>query len=105
MVGTYESTELAAGINISSATPDPWVPGGPWDAQAAVVRSMTDGRFEVAQSRKNAFTYLAGTKKEKTTIATADALNINFEKTQREAAQPFTYHFIIRPTAATKTAK
>jgi hypothetical protein len=38
-------------MNISSATADAWQPGGPWDAQANVVKALTDARHNLAGAR------------------------------------------------------
>lgn len=43
-VGTYSASELEKSVNISSATPDPWQPGGPWDVQANILHSLTESR-------------------------------------------------------------
>src|SRR5262249_48953770 len=55
--GVFTAAQLAAGVNLASATADPWQPRGPWDAQAGVLKSLTDARHEVglanAQARFN----------------------------------------------------
>lgn len=44
LLGTYDAKQLADGVNISSATADGWVPGGPWDAQSDAVKELVDAR-------------------------------------------------------------
>ena len=51
-VGTWTSGQLAAGVNIASATANGWEPGGPWDAQAWIVREVTEARSQIAVSRR-----------------------------------------------------
>jgi len=46
-VGTYSREQLGQGINISSATADSWRPGGPWDAQADLLRLVADARQNI----------------------------------------------------------
>src|SRR5690606_13861993 len=48
LVGTYDARALANGVNLSSATPDPWLPGGPWDAQAHLLKRLTEARTEIS---------------------------------------------------------
>src|SRR5690606_17742603 len=43
-VGTWDERQLAAGVNLGSATPSGWVPGGPWDAQAHLLKRLTEAR-------------------------------------------------------------
>ena len=47
-------------MNVSSATADGWEPGGPWNAQAALLIRLTDARSEVATARRLADDYLPG---------------------------------------------
>jgi hypothetical protein len=43
-LGKASANKLAAGINISSMTANPWEPGGPWDAQSISVKELVDAR-------------------------------------------------------------
>jgi len=56
-IGTFTRQALAKGVNIASATGDAWQPGGPWDAQAQVLKSLTEARHDlaVAQVLANAY--------------------------------------------------
>ena len=97
LVSTYSSPELAAGVNLGSATPDPWEPGGPWDAQATVLRSLTDARSDLFTGLRAGDFYLPDKIKLTSIRRNVTALNSEFEQLQRKTAKPAPYHFIIRP--------
>lgn len=96
VIGKYSSRELGEGINIASATTDGWEPGGPWDAQAAVLRSLTDARSDVTSARKTAFAFLKPAARYDEAKAEADRLNANIEVAQRAAARPRPNRFVVR---------
>jgi hypothetical protein len=96
-VATYPARQWAEGVNIASATTSGWLPGGPWDAQATILRQLTDSRHEMDSARMLAQLYLPGqpatdalTKKS----AEADEPIIQL---QRDAARPVPYRFVLTP--------
>lgn len=52
-LGKWKNTDLERGINIASATADPWQPGGTWDAQGHAVKVFTDMRDEIVHARRD----------------------------------------------------
>ncbi|MBI3860635.1 MAG: SGNH/GDSL hydrolase family protein [Planctomycetia bacterium] len=96
MVGKYSADQLARGVNIASATADPWQPGGPWDAQAAALKNLTDARHELALSQVLANAYDADNSGRTAQAARATAINTQIENLQRDTARPRPYHFVIR---------
>ena len=58
-LGQFTARQLAEGVNLSSATADGWEPGGPWDAQAWILKDMTE-RSQLASSRRFLDHYLPG---------------------------------------------
>lgn len=96
VIGTATSEKLSAGVNISSMTTNGWVPGGSWDAQAAMIKELTAARekIELATRLRTEFLSTKPDKAEltKQTDVTEDAII----KLQRETAHPFPYHFQIR---------
>jgi hypothetical protein len=108
LVGTYDERQLAGGVNLSSATPDPWQPGGPWAAQSHLVKKLTDARGETRLAALFAPEFLSqnpGIGAAKRDLEDVDAAIV---KAQREIARPVAYRFIIRPTsgaACDKTLK
>jgi len=94
-VGTWTHEQLAAGINISSATPDGWIPGGPWDAQAALLKMITQSRNELAQCQKTAVYYLGPEAASEPAGVQAARINSEIEQLQRETARPRPYRFVL----------
>ena len=98
-LGKFTATQLAAGLNISSMTANGWEPGGPWDAQAAALKMVTDARMEITGSQAYSDVFLAnhpgmdGVRVE--TKATLERL----EALQRKYAAPTTVHFLVRAVA------
>ena len=97
LVGKYSNRELAAGVNLGSATPDAWEPGGPWDSQATVLRSLTDARSEMLMSVRLGGFYLPDKARLESIAQDVRKLNGQFETLQRKAARPAPYHFLVRP--------
>ncbi len=50
-LGVWTSKQLAAGINICSATSDGWQPGDPWNVQANKLKELTDARSQLSIAR------------------------------------------------------
>ena len=97
LVGKYSNRELAAGVNLGSATPDAWEPGGPWDSQATVLRSLTDARSEMLMAVRQGGIYLPDKARLESIAQDVQELNSRFEKLQRKAARPAPYRFVVRP--------
>jgi lysophospholipase L1-like esterase len=99
-VGTYTAKLLERGVNIASATTSGWLPGGPWDAQATLVRQLTDARHDLDSARLLAQLYLPGQPAaDSLTKNTAEA-DAKIIELQRDAARPAPYRFVLTPTAA-----
>jgi hypothetical protein len=101
-LGAFAADRLAAGVNISSATADGWEPGGPWDAQAALLIRLTDARSEVATARRLADHYLPGHPERDLLHRQAAEANARLEDLQRTLVRPRPFHFAVRP-APSKT--
>jgi hypothetical protein len=97
LVGKYSDLELAAGVNLGSATPDAWEPGGPWDAQATVLRSLTDARSEMLMAVRLGGFYLPDKARLASVAQDVKELDRRFERLQRKAAKPAPYHFVVQP--------
>lgn len=95
LIGTYTAAQLERGINLSSATPDPWLPGGPWSAQANILHSLTESRDKLDISRMLAGAHLAGQALPEQFAPGVDSVNAEFEQMQRLVARPRPYHFVV----------
>ncbi len=98
-IGTYRAERLADGINIASTTPDAWQPGGPWDAQAISLKSLTEARDEVNVSARSAGSYIPDSPliaplDEQTAIANEQLVAL-----QRLVARPRPYQFVLQRSA------
>jgi hypothetical protein len=104
-VGAFTSEQLSQGVNLSSATADPWIPGGPWEAQAWLVNMLARSRWEAAQTTKFYDDYLKhNPNRDELSQQTAD-VNEKIETLARKMAQPVKYHFVIRPAASKEPSK
>jgi lysophospholipase L1-like esterase len=99
-VGKFTAGQLAAGVNIASATGDPWEPGGPWDAQASVVQALTDARHQLAVANVLARAHLAGGPLPTQLAPKAAQADEELVALQRLAARPRPYRFVVRKVAA-----
>lgn len=52
LLGKWKNSELERGINMASASADPWRPGGSWDAQGHAVKVFTDMRDELVHAKR-----------------------------------------------------
>ena len=95
-MGTASATQLADGLNISSMTTNGWEPGGSWDAQAAVIKALTEAheRLDLASSLRTEFLpkHPQTAKLDSQTKITETSLL----ELQRQTARPFPYHFSVR---------
>ena len=96
-LGTFSAGQLASGVNLASATADPWVPGGPWEAQAWLVNMLTDARNDAIQPDKFLDDYLKHNPNRPEVARQTRDVNAAIEALQRETAKPVPYHFVIRP--------
>lgn len=97
-LGTFSADALSKGLNLSSATADPWQPGGPWDAQGWLVHSLTQSRFLLVSTRKESPDFLKANPNAPSIDAQTLQTNDQLEALQRLTAHPVPYHFIIAPT-------
>jgi len=95
-LGSWSSTELSKGINIASATFDPWVPGGPWDAQGHAVKIFTDMRDELAFARRGMEQTLASHPRFESLRGQSISIEENIVALQRAASQPVPVRFVVR---------
>jgi lysophospholipase L1-like esterase len=102
VLGTFSSAQLEQGVNLSSASPDPWVPGGTWDGQAWLLNMLTNGRAELTLSQRYSADYLKHYAGRAAIDDETTALVKQIETLQRHLAKPATYHFVITPAADAK---
>jgi lysophospholipase L1-like esterase len=104
-VSTYTAQQLAAGQNISSVTPDPWQPGGPWSAQANALQQLTESRDKLDMTRMLINAHLKGRELPTELAGDVKSTNAHIEEMQRLIAKPRPYRFVIRKAAEKETGK
>lgn len=95
-LGVYTAEQLGAGVNIASAIVDPWRPGGPWDAQASILKSLTDARHEVVAANTQGRNELPGSPVGERLGKQAAEFDDKITEMQRTAAKPQTYCFVLK---------
>ncbi len=93
LLGKFTDKQLAAGMNISSMTANGWEPGGPWDAQAAALKMVTDARMEIVGSQSYADAFLSQQPGLEAIRAETKKALEQLEVLQRQYAAPVTVHF------------
>ncbi len=94
-VGAWNAEQWSKGINIASATTDGWLPGGPWDAQANIVSSLTSARDKLDMAGRRAEWHLPNSDLTRELDPEIAAANKQIETLQRLAAKPRPYHFVL----------
>ncbi|HEV7278686.1 MAG TPA: SGNH/GDSL hydrolase family protein [Pirellulaceae bacterium] len=94
-VGSYGADALSAGVDIASATADGWQPGGPWDAQATMLKSLTEARHELDLALQSGERTLPESELLPAVQKETDAANARLEGMQRLVAKPRPYEFVL----------
>ncbi|HOJ53336.1 MAG TPA: GDSL-type esterase/lipase family protein [Phycisphaerae bacterium] len=102
LVGTWDEKRLAAGVNLGSATPSGWVPGGPWDAQSHLVKKLTEARDHIRVTGRLTPEFLAENPNIEAVKRDLEAVDAALEKAQRDMARPVPYRFAIQPAPNSK---
>lgn len=99
LLGKFTAKQLGAGLNISSMTANGWEPGGPWDAQAAALKMVTDARMEIVGSQDYSEMFLGNHPGLDAVRAETQATLERLEALQRKYATPVTVHFVLKRIA------
>lgn len=95
-LGKTTASALDKGLNISGMTADGWQPGGPWDAQSTVVKSLVDARDQLWMAGKQQKEFLPEDPGQASLLASMTKMNKELVALQRNAARPYPYPFEIR---------
>jgi hypothetical protein len=98
-LGTWSAEALSQGVNLASATADPWVPGGPWDAQGHAVKVFTDMRDELASARQGLDQTLKSHPRIKALETETDRIEKSIVKLQRDIARPIPVEYVIKKSS------
>lgn len=94
-VGTFSARNLSDGVNIASTTANAWEPGGPWNAQANVLMSLTNARGELGAALVQAHLYLGSGTTPAELERQAVESDRRLEADQRLIAKPRPYRFVV----------
>jgi lysophospholipase L1-like esterase len=95
-LGAWSEKQLAAGLNIASATADGWEPGGPWDAEASVLISMTDARDQIAHAERLLEHYSPKHPGRIELHTQSREINERIEALQRSLLKPRPFRFVVK---------
>jgi lysophospholipase L1-like esterase len=99
-VGHYSAQQLATGINMAFATTNAWEPGGPWDAQASLLKLVTESKDNAQTAEYLAHLYDGNVRPDAKFSAETNKAVADLEALQRTIATPRVYRFVIAPAAA-----
>jgi lysophospholipase L1-like esterase len=100
LVGTVTERQLHDGMNIASMTADAWEPGGPWDAQAGVVKELTEARDRLTMGNLLRNQFLPEHPQREALGSQFTDTDERLTALQRDMARPFPYHFELRPQSS-----
>jgi lysophospholipase L1-like esterase len=98
LLGTYDASQLADGVNISSATADGWAAGGPWDAQSDAVKELVDARDKLWMGGQVRSQYNDTNPRTAALAKDFTRLDDELTKLARNQARPYPYRFEVRLT-------
>jgi len=100
LLGKWNARDLASGVNLASASADPWQPGGPWDAQGQALKVLTDARDDIEFARREMERTLNTHPRLPALRARSSAIEQSLIKLQRELSQPVPVAFVVRESTA-----
>ena len=99
LLGTWTAAQLAEGVNLASASAEPWEPGGPWHAQAQILEIITDLRDEIDWTRRDMPRLLSSHPDQRALAQEAESIETSLRSLQRRLAKPVPTEYRIRRTA------
>ncbi len=101
-LGIWSADQLAKGINIASASAEPWEPGGPWHAQGQLLKTLTDLRDEIEWAGRDLRQFLGAHPERDTLEEKRAAIQSALVSLQRDMAKPVPTPVVIRPAPPEK---
>ena len=95
-LGVFTAEQLAGGVDLASATADPWQPGGPWNAQANALKALTDARYEVLSAGAQLRAAIPGSPATGQLGKQAGEFDTKIVEMQRNVAKPQPYQFVVK---------
>lgn len=104
-LGDWDASQIAAGLNLASATANGWTPGGVWDAQAQILKVLTDMRDQAEVARRGAEETLGAHPHQAELIRQLAGAEAGLMTLQRNLAAPVPVLFEIKPLPPKPTPK
>ncbi|MBP3954393.1 SGNH/GDSL hydrolase family protein [Gemmata sp. G18] len=95
-LGVFTAEQLAGGVDLASATADPWQPGGPWNAQANALKALTDARYEVLSAGAQLRAAIPGSPAAGQLGKQSGEFDTKIVEMQRNVAKPQPYQFVVK---------
>ena len=95
-LGTWSAEQLAKGVNLASASDEPWEPGGPWQAQGQLLKTLTDLRDEIDWAGRDLKKYLTAHPSLADLSAKTASMETALTSLQRDLARPVPTDFVVR---------
>ncbi|VTR96186.1 Lipolytic protein G-D-S-L family OS=Pedosphaera parvula (strain Ellin514) GN=Cflav_PD5311 PE=4 SV=1: Lipase_GDSL_2 [Gemmata massiliana] len=95
-LGVFTAEQLAGGVDLASATADPWQPGGPWNAQANALKALTDARYEVLSAGAQLRAAVPGAPVTGQLEKQSGEFDTKIVEMQRNVAKPQPYRFVVK---------
>ncbi len=105
LLGKVSAARLARGLNLASTSPNPWHPGGPWEAQSWTVKELVDARDKLWMSGVLRSGSLTNHPQRVELVRRTKDLDDQLVALQRLTAKPYAHHFEIRKAHAPATAQ
>lgn len=96
LIGKANAGQFARGLNLCSMTANGWEPGGPWDAQACVVKELVDARDKLWAGNQVRTRFVPNHPEAAALEETMKKLDDDLVNQQRAMAKPYAYRFTIR---------
>ncbi|MEO8350146.1 MAG: alpha/beta hydrolase fold domain-containing protein [Chthoniobacteraceae bacterium] len=104
-LGREKAEALDRGVNLTTMTADPWVPGGPWNVQSDIVKDLVEARDRVWAADRQRERFGAAHPDPGQSAADFHRLDEQVVTLQRAAAQPYAYRVVVRPAAKSDKEK
>ncbi len=96
-LGTVDAAQLAAGLNLTTMTADPWHPGGPWNVQSDTVKDLVEARDFLAAAGRQRERYAGSHPADAARAQQLEETDAELVALQRSVAKPYAYLMEIRP--------
>jgi hypothetical protein len=95
-LGQWSAAQFQSGINLASASSNPWEPGGPWHAQGQLLSSLTNIRDELDWTERDMAAFLQSHPEDESLRRETKAIEACVHELQRALARPVPIDYTLR---------